>query len=176
MCILCAGARSHAWYGFVLFCYPPPANVPSMLYAGATREHYLSACCAITTGMPVSEQNCHPFQWGRYLFMHNGECLLLLHLQKRFFRRPVSFGVDVSALARLPSLAGLRAAQYNPSLQSYHPCVGCLARRPERLAFTPVSRQAWWAGSCASGARCWQRCPMPPMTLCRCCGSWSSCL
>ncbi len=24
-------------------------------------------------GMPVSEQNCHPFQWGRYLFAHNGE-------------------------------------------------------------------------------------------------------
>lgn len=23
-------------------------------------------------GMPVSEQNCHPFQWGRYIFMHNG--------------------------------------------------------------------------------------------------------
>ncbi|CAG9463974.1 unnamed protein product [Pedinophyceae sp. YPF-701] len=23
-------------------------------------------------GMPVSEQNCHPFQMGRYLFMHNG--------------------------------------------------------------------------------------------------------
>uniref|UniRef100_A0A1D2A699 Glutamine amidotransferase type-2 domain-containing protein n=1 Tax=Auxenochlorella protothecoides TaxID=3075 RepID=A0A1D2A699_AUXPR len=23
-------------------------------------------------GMPVSEQNCHPFQWGRFLFMHNG--------------------------------------------------------------------------------------------------------
>jgi hypothetical protein len=23
-------------------------------------------------GMPVSEQNCHPFQWGRYLWMHNG--------------------------------------------------------------------------------------------------------
>jgi predicted glutamine amidotransferase len=22
--------------------------------------------------MPVSEQNCHPFQWGRYLWMHNG--------------------------------------------------------------------------------------------------------
>ena len=20
-------------------------------------------------GMPVSEQNCHPFQWGRYMFM-----------------------------------------------------------------------------------------------------------
>lgn len=23
-------------------------------------------------GMPVSDQNCHPFQWGRYMFMHNG--------------------------------------------------------------------------------------------------------
>lgn len=23
-------------------------------------------------GMPVSEQNCHPFQWDRYLWMHNG--------------------------------------------------------------------------------------------------------
>lgn len=23
-------------------------------------------------GMPVSEQNCHPFQWGRYIWMHNG--------------------------------------------------------------------------------------------------------
>ncbi|KAL6762357.1 nucleophile aminohydrolase, partial [Haematococcus lacustris] len=23
-------------------------------------------------GMPVSEQNCHPFAWGRYLWMHNG--------------------------------------------------------------------------------------------------------
>ncbi|GMH45158.1 hypothetical protein BSKO_13115 [Bryopsis sp. KO-2023] len=22
--------------------------------------------------MPVSEQNCHPFQWGRYMWMHNG--------------------------------------------------------------------------------------------------------
>ena len=23
-------------------------------------------------GMPVSEQNCHPFQSGRYMWMHNG--------------------------------------------------------------------------------------------------------
>jgi glutamine amidotransferase len=23
-------------------------------------------------GMPVSEENCHPFQAGRYMFMHNG--------------------------------------------------------------------------------------------------------
>ena len=27
---------------------------------------------AAMPGMPVSEQNCHPFQWSRYLFMHNG--------------------------------------------------------------------------------------------------------
>ena len=23
-------------------------------------------------GMPVSEQNCHPFQWKHYMWMHNG--------------------------------------------------------------------------------------------------------
>ncbi|EFJ51075.1 hypothetical protein VOLCADRAFT_116647, partial [Volvox carteri f. nagariensis] len=23
-------------------------------------------------GMPVSEQNCHPFQFSRYMWMHNG--------------------------------------------------------------------------------------------------------
>ncbi|CAL8463359.1 g2893 [Coccomyxa elongata] len=27
---------------------------------------------AAMPGMPVSEQNCHPFQWGRYMWMHNG--------------------------------------------------------------------------------------------------------
>ncbi len=27
---------------------------------------------AATPGMVVNESNCHPFQWGKYLFMHNG--------------------------------------------------------------------------------------------------------
>jgi ergothioneine biosynthesis protein EgtC len=27
---------------------------------------------AATDGMPVNESNCHPFQWGEFLFMHNG--------------------------------------------------------------------------------------------------------
>ena len=27
---------------------------------------------AAMPGMPVSEQNCHPFQWSRYMWMHNG--------------------------------------------------------------------------------------------------------
>ena len=27
---------------------------------------------AATEGMVVNESNCHPFQWGEYLFMHNG--------------------------------------------------------------------------------------------------------
>jgi hypothetical protein len=27
---------------------------------------------AAMPGMPVSEQNCHPFQFGRYMWMHNG--------------------------------------------------------------------------------------------------------
>jgi glutamine amidotransferase len=28
---------------------------------------------AATEGMVVNESNCHPFQWGEYLFMHNGQ-------------------------------------------------------------------------------------------------------
>ena len=26
----------------------------------------------------MSEQNCHPFQWGRYMWMHNGMVSLCL--------------------------------------------------------------------------------------------------
>jgi predicted glutamine amidotransferase len=28
---------------------------------------------AATAGLPVNEANCHPFTWGRYAFMHNGD-------------------------------------------------------------------------------------------------------
>ena len=40
-------------------------------------EHVKSPCFfahvrAASPGMQVSEQNCHPFQYGRYLWMHNG--------------------------------------------------------------------------------------------------------
>ena len=40
-------------------------------------EHVESRCFfahvrAASPGMQVAEQNCHPFQYGRYLWMHNG--------------------------------------------------------------------------------------------------------
>ena len=40
-------------------------------------EHVKSTCLfahvrSASPGMPVSEINCHPFQYGRYLWMHNG--------------------------------------------------------------------------------------------------------
>ncbi|KDD72798.1 hypothetical protein H632_c2885p0, partial [Helicosporidium sp. ATCC 50920] len=38
-------------------------------------------------GMPVSEQNCHPFQWGRYLFMHNGVVAGFMRLRRALLAR-----------------------------------------------------------------------------------------
>ncbi|KAL4857151.1 Cys-Gly metallodipeptidase DUG1 [Chlorella vulgaris] len=51
-------------------------------------------------GMPVSEQNCHPFQWGRYLFMHNGVVAGFMQIRRRL-------------------LAELTDAAYN-AVQSFH--------------------------------------------------------
>src|ERR1044072_3960479 len=46
-----------------------------------------------STGTPVQETNCHPFRWGRWLFVHNGFVRdyarlrrdLLLAVGSRFF-------------------------------------------------------------------------------------------
>ncbi|KAI7835447.1 hypothetical protein COHA_010652 [Chlorella ohadii] len=51
-------------------------------------------------GMPVSEQNCHPFQWGRYLFMHNGVVAGFMQIRRKL-------------------LAELSDAAYN-AVQSFH--------------------------------------------------------
>ena len=51
-------------------------------------------------GMPVSEQNCHPFQWGRYLFMHNGVIAGFMDIRRTL-------------------LASLSDAAYN-AVQSFH--------------------------------------------------------
>jgi Cys-Gly metallodipeptidase DUG1 len=51
-------------------------------------------------GMPVSEQNCHPFQWGRYLFMHNGVIAGFMDIRRQL-------------------LACLSDAAYN-AVQSFH--------------------------------------------------------
>ena len=50
--------------------------------------------------MPVSEQNCHPFQWGRYLFMHNGVVAGFMQIRRKL-------------------LAQLSDAAYN-AVQSFH--------------------------------------------------------
>lgn len=42
--------------------------------ARVTRSHLIMAHVrAATRGLPVTELNCHPFQHGRYAFMHNGD-------------------------------------------------------------------------------------------------------
>ena len=42
--------------------------------ARVTRSHLILAHVrAATRGLPVTELNCHPFRFGRYLFMHNGD-------------------------------------------------------------------------------------------------------
>jgi ergothioneine biosynthesis protein EgtC len=47
---------------------------------------------AASAGMPVAEVNCHPFQHGRYLFMHNG------HIGSfRSIRRPLIAGLGDAA-------------------------------------------------------------------------------
>ncbi len=35
-------------------------------------HHYFAHVRDASVGMPVSQSNCHPFQYGRYLWMHNG--------------------------------------------------------------------------------------------------------
>lgn len=68
-------------------CYPLLVMRPMLLLLGAAcrnNENLARLSCKIISplvfahvraaypGMPVSEQNCHPFQWGRYIWMHNG--------------------------------------------------------------------------------------------------------
>ena len=38
---------------------------------------------AASVGMEVSEANCHPFQYGRYLWMHNGEVASFARIKRR---------------------------------------------------------------------------------------------
>ena len=51
-------------------------------------------------GMPVSEQNCHPFVYGKYMFMHNGNVGDFWHVRRKL-------------------LANLREDVYN-ACQSFH--------------------------------------------------------
>jgi predicted glutamine amidotransferase len=80
-----------------------------------------------STGTPVQETNCHPFRWGRWLFVHNGFVRdyarlrrdLLLAVDARFFEAiegttdsellfylALTFGLDDEALPALERMAG----------------------------------------------------------------------
>ena len=74
--------------GFGVGCYRPqitatPCVITSTMPAWSNQNlrrlsrHVMSDCFfahvrAASPGMRVSEANCHPFQYGRYLWMHNG--------------------------------------------------------------------------------------------------------
>ena len=74
--------------GFGLGWYAPEITARPCVFASLTpawsnvnlrqlSEHVRSTCFfahvrAASPGMRVSEANCHPFQFGRYLWMHNG--------------------------------------------------------------------------------------------------------
>ena len=62
---------------------PEPARIVSIepawsnqnliqLTSKVASEHFFAHVRDASTGMPVSQSNCHPFTFGRYMFMHNG--------------------------------------------------------------------------------------------------------
>ena len=87
--LLCRCAQPCLVWVLCILCPSSRFTVAVMLSGLAAHRPLLRACCVETAGMPVSEQNCHPFQWGRYLFMHNGEGLLSSVCQ-RFMRQCVA--------------------------------------------------------------------------------------
>jgi len=62
---------------------PEPARIVSIepawsnqnliqLTSKVKSEHFFAHVRDASTGMPVSQSNCHPFIYGHYMFMHNG--------------------------------------------------------------------------------------------------------
>ena len=63
-------------------------------------------------GMPVSEQNCHPFQWGRYLFMHNGAVGGFMRIRRALLATLSNAAYDTVQVApAFPVCAALGAAR-----------------------------------------------------------------
>jgi predicted glutamine amidotransferase/WD40 repeat protein len=60
---------------------PPnrPRRLATKLESGLVFAHVRAAY----PGMPVSDQNCHPFSFGNYLFMHNGVVAGFLDVRRR---------------------------------------------------------------------------------------------
>jgi predicted glutamine amidotransferase len=95
--------------------------------AGQIESPLFLAHVRASTGTPVQETNCHPFRWGRWLFVHNGFVRdyarlrrdLLLAVDARFFEAiegttdsellfylALTFGLDDEALPALERMAG----------------------------------------------------------------------
>jgi glutamine amidotransferase len=85
--------------GFGVGWYSPEINSTPCVFASVTpawsnqnlrrlSEHLKSSCFfahvrAASPGMPVSEANCHPFQCGRFLWMHNGVMTDFCRIKRR---------------------------------------------------------------------------------------------
>jgi glutamine amidotransferase len=95
--------------------------------AGQIESPLFLAHVRASTGTPVQQTNCHPFRWGRWLFVHNGFVRdyarlrrdLLLAVDPRFFAAiegttdsellfylALTFGLDDEALPALERMAG----------------------------------------------------------------------
>ncbi|HEU5247197.1 MAG TPA: class II glutamine amidotransferase [Candidatus Udaeobacter sp.] len=85
--------------GFGVGWYAPQISSTPCVFASVTpawsnqnlrqiSEHVKSGCFfahvrAASPGMRVSEANCHPFQYGRFLWMHNGVIRDFWHIKRR---------------------------------------------------------------------------------------------
>ncbi len=67
---------------------PAWSDVNLINLARVTRTDCLLAHVrAATPGLPVIQLNCHPFVWGRFAFMHNGEIGGFRHIKRRLRER-----------------------------------------------------------------------------------------
>ena len=67
---------------------PAWSNVNLFHLARVTRTNCLLAHVrAATSGLPVAQLNCHPFVWGRFAFMHNGDIGGFRSIKRRLRRR-----------------------------------------------------------------------------------------
>src|SRR3954451_12869160 len=98
------------WYGRrpvpALFRSADPAWGEANLHELATEieSGLFLAHVRAATGTPVQESNCHPFRFGRWLFVHNGYIAEFERL-----RRDLLFAVNPEIFGNIRGLDGLRA-------------------------------------------------------------------
>ena len=101
-------------------------------------------------GMPVSEQNCHPFAYGKYLFMHNGVVAGFLNIRRKIlatlseeaFNSVESFTSDSSIcfsvfLDKLPNMEELHSPEV--LLRAIHETITTIRSIQDEAGITGVS-------------------------------------